>query len=581
MVEVAAATDRCRQLGLVPTAPPVATSTTAHIAAAPGIPFPAFHPTPTATPMVLSIKVTPEATADNTADLPNPAGMTTSTKTDTDQTVDGAGSPARRTSSIAGMAIWDLGGRFANYFVLFGTSVILTRILSPEEFGSAAIVLTVIGLSAIFVDLGFRTAIIQAKELSQEKLSTVFYVNLFVALLLVGVCFAASGSVESFYEVEGLAAYINAASAMFAINGVALVPGGLLQRDLQLKSISIINTVAAMVSAAIAIGMAVSGYKVWALIVPQLVAAAVIASGYFYKSRWLPSVKFRLASIAEMWRFGVRMFASGVADTVFTRLDVFIIGKMFPLQTLGYYNRAQSLDVFVRGISASTTTSIAFPVIARMGDDDEAVRSFYLRCLNMIAFLSFLLTGVLFLTCFDIFVILYTEKWETAAYYFRLMAVVGFVYPLSALMVNLVAARGRSDKFLKLELLKKAVLIPTYVTFVFGGIYLFLAALAVAYLISLGLNAYFVKNEIGTSLSAQFSNIIGYAAAAVGSSAVVYVIGLAFENIYIHLAVSTLLFAAVYFACCYAFRLAGFFEIFDRAVQIYNDKRHANVSSAA
>lgn len=482
--------------------------------------------------------------------------------------------------NVARMAVWDFVGRLANFSVTFVVGIVLTRLLSPEQFGAFAIVLAVITFSSVFVDLGFRSAIIQHQGTTQQQFSTVFFVNLIVGICLIGVFVSAAGPIQAFYGIDGLRDYVVAASFLFGINALALVPGGLLQKELRLKALSVINTSAAAISGVAAITLAVLGFGVWTLVAQQLISAVVILCGTLILSRWLPSRCFSLTSIRSLWHFGVRMFLSGFLDVIFTRLDVFIIGKLFPIETLGYYNRAQSLDGLVRNFSASTTASVAFPLIAKMGTDVLAIRTFYKRCLHIISFLSFLLIGVLFLACFDIVIILFTEKWAIVGNYFRIMAVTGFVYPLSALMVNLIAARGNSKAFLKLEMLKKVVLFPTYLSFFFGGVYVFLVALGAAYIVALVLNAYFVQKEISISIAQQFKTVYLYGVITALVVAFTFLASTYLQNVYIHLLVSSTIFVAIYLVSCFLCNLPGFREVYDRSVEYYYAKRHPNISAA-
>jgi O-antigen/teichoic acid export membrane protein len=178
-------------------------------------------------------------------------------------------------------------------------------------------------------------------------------------------------------------------------------------------------------------------------------------------------------------------------------------------------------------------------------------------------------------------VILFTERWETAGYYFRIMALTGFVYPLSALMVNLLAARGKSGAFLKLELIKKAMLFPAYLSFLFGGVYMFLITLGVAYLAALVANALFVSKEISITVIEQFFEIFKYALLGAPAAAVVFLAGSYFDNVYIHFLFCSVSYTVIYTLLCFKLNLSGFREIFDRALTFYNDKRNPNVSSPA
>ncbi len=495
--------------------------------------------------------------------------MPPSENTPNEEAVNDPNTPKKR-SSIAGLAVWDFGGRLASFGVLFVVSVLLTRLLSPAEFGAFAVVLAIIAFSSIFIDLGFRSAIVQSQDTSQQQLSTVFFLNVAIGILLFAGSFLVSGFIEQFYVIDGLANYIKAASAIFVLNSLSLVPGGLLQRELRLKALSVITTIAAAISGTIAILMALYGYGIWSLVAQQLILAAITCLGVFAASKWRPSLSIVPKSIIPLWNYGIKLFLAGLSDSVFTRLDVFIIGKLFPVQTLGFYNRAQSLDNLIKNFASSTTTSVAFPVIARMADQLENVKSFYLRCLNIISFLSFLLIGVLFLTCFDIVIILFTEKWIDVGYYFRIMALTAFVYPVSALMVNLIAARGNSGAFLKLEILKKAVLFPAYLSFFFGGVMVFLIVLGVVYLLALGLNAEFVRREIGIPIGEQLWAIAKYSLPGVVAGVLGYGAGLFIDNIYLHFAVASFVFSAIYLAICYKFSLPGMLEVTDRLRSLRN-----------
>jgi hypothetical protein len=161
------------------------------------------------------------------------------------------------------------------------------------------------------------------------------------------------------------------------------------------------------------------------------------------------------------------------------------------------------------------------------------------------------------------------------------MALTGFVYPLSALMVTLLAARGNSGAFLKLEIIKKAILLPVYLTFLFGGIYIFLIALGTGFLAALLVNTRFVARELSITIKEQLTAIARYGLVAGPVCGVVFLIGTFLQNHFIHLFACSSLFTAGYLLFCYQLNLPGFREIFDRVLTFYNDKRHANLSSAA
>ena len=483
--------------------------------------------------------------------------------------------------SILKLAIWDFTGRILYYFVVFITGVILTRLLSATEFGAFGIVVSIISLSLLFVEVGFRSAVIQFQDITQEQLSTIFYINFLLACGLIGLFVISAKFIENFYQVESLAHYIVAASLVFALTALNLVPSGLLQKKLELKKISIINTFAAILSGAIGVFFAHVGYKVWALIIQQISSGFLVLIGTVYFARWLPSLSFNLSSIRELWQYGSKLLLSGMLLIIASRLDTFIIGKIFPVETLGYYNRSQSLSGLVNNFSSATTSSIVFPLVAKMRGDLKKTQDLYKNWLNVISFLSFFLTGILFLTSFDVVIILFTEKWQVVGGYFRIMMATGFSYPVSVLMVNIISARGNSKAFLKLEIMKTAILFPSYLSFFFGDVYLFLVVFGIAVLITLVANAAFLRKEIAISLKEQFQTIFKYGIVAALGIATVFSLTFWIKNIYSHLIVASTLFAGFYLLSSYLLKLSGFFELFTKLSKLYNDKRHANISSSA
>lgn len=478
-------------------------------------------------------------------------------------------------------AFWDLLGRITNYFVTFAVTVILTRLLTPADFGTFGIVLAIILFSNLLLDLGFRPAIIQTSETSQEQLSTVFYINMLLAVVLMTLLIIITPSIESFYEIKNLSQIVLVTSVIFIFNSLSLVPSGLLIKAMQFKKIALVNSVAAIISGTIAIALSMQGYGVWCLVAQQLINTFVIAAGNFWFSRWLPSLLFKISSIKPLWKFGSKLFLSGLIDTTFSRLDVFIIGKLFNVGTLGYYNRAQSIDSMVKNFSSSTATSLMFPFFSKMQDDSEKLKFYYIRSLHIVSFLAFSLVGFLFLTSFDVIILLFSDKWLPVVGFFRIMVLSGFAYPISAVMVTVISAKGNSQAFLNLEIIKKFILIPMYLSFFFGGIHLFLVCLGIAYMLMLVVNALFIKREIGVSIPEHLNIFAKYVLTTALVTFIVYFVALPFEySIYTHFLAASITYAALYAFLSYKLNLAGFNELFNKVKGFFNDKRNESFSSS-
>jgi teichuronic acid exporter len=466
--------------------------------------------------------------------------------------------------NIFRLAIWDFSGRLANYLVLFVTSIVLTRILEPADYGAFGIVISVFAVSAVFLDFGFRSAIIQSEDISQVQLSTVFYFNVAIAAIIAILITLFSGLLQEFYQVAGLAAYLTVTSAAFILNGANAIPSGLLQRDLKFRQITTINIVAAIFASATAVALAISGHGIWSLIGSQLVNAAGLMLGCFIATKWHPGFLFALSSVKPLWKYGSNLFGSGLLDAVYSRLDAFIVPKMFGIVAFGYYSRSQSLEGMVRGFCTSTVMSVIFPVFSR-NQRNVGLGDLYIRALHLICIAVFAVTGVLVLTAHDLIVILFTEKWIESVNYFRILSITTFIYPVSAVMVYLIAARGNSRMFLKLEIIKKALLTPAYLFFLFAGIYGFLIAITVANLFCLTANALFVAKETGIPAVQQIRIIGLYAGTAVLAFAAGYSVRTTVsENVYLQFSFGLFTYQAIYFLLNYLLRTPGFNELLDK-----------------
>ncbi|MBL7739743.1 MAG: lipopolysaccharide biosynthesis protein [Chitinophagaceae bacterium] len=420
--------------------------------------------------------------------------------------------------------LWDFFSRFSNQLISFIVSVFLTRLLLPEEFGIMGIALVVISFSTIFVDLGLGKAIIQQKEVSKVQLSTVFFLNTGISLLFTLACFLAAGPLASFFDQPALADVLQVVSLSFVFYGLNVVPNALLYRQMNFKVISIISTLSALFSGLIGIYMAKGGYGVWSLVVQNLSMSFLIFTLTFLYARWLPGLQLVFAEIRNMWRYSYRLFLSALLDNVFTRLDIFLIGKIFSPATLGYYTRAQSMDGIIKQTSSASIVTVLFPYLSRVQSETAIIRVLFIQYLHIICFVSFFLSGLLYICADSIFIMLFTERWLKAAALFKIMTIAGFVYPVSALMVNILSSRGNSKDFLRAEIIKKLVILPAYIFGFLLGLNGFVYTLAAVYILALFVNVLYVEKEIQVSFIKQVRIIFLYAVITLAVVVLVYML---------------------------------------------------------
>ena len=461
-----------------------------------------------------------------------------------------------------------------NYLITFAVSVVLTRLLMPEEFGAFGIIIAITVFAWVVLDFGFRSAVVQTETVTQTQLSTVFFANLAIGVVLMVILIIAGPVVESFYRIPNLALYFIGISPVFLMNGLLVVPSALVQRDLKLKQMSVFTVVGSVISGAISVALAFRGFGVWSLIVSNLSSTLTTLVACYAISRWRPTHEFDLSSIKSLFGFGWRIFLSSLLDVTFSRADVFVIGKLFDVTSLGFYTRALSLDQQVRMFSVSTIVTVMLPMFSRHQNDLARLKHIYYRALNFVSFAAFAASGLLVVTATDLFLVLFTEKWIASAGYFQIMSISSAAYPLSYVMLNLISGRGNSKALLRLEIFKKVLLIPAYLTFIVGGIYTFLIVIGSVYIVSLFVNMLFVEKEVGEPVRKQLSVILAYAAMAFVSAAAAYLVAINVgANSYVRLIVSTSVFSLVYFAINWISGTAGLRELSDRVSAILARRR--------
>lgn len=406
--------------------------------------------------------------------------------------------------------LWDYAGRFAGTIIQFIISVILTRLLSPSDYGLVGIAMAINGIASIFINLGFSSYIIQTEKPSKETLSSIFWLNIFLGLVLYIGISASSSSVATFYNIPELKGILFWTALTLIINLTGSVSAALLMKNMRFKEINIRNVFIAILSGILGIIMAYRGFGVWALVAQSIVSAALTLVANFLLAKWQPILFFSIESLRHSFKFGIFLFLSGLMEGIYSRLDVFLIGKVFQTQELGYYTRAQSLDGMIRNLSSGSLLSVLFPAFAQIKTDDKKVKELYFTYFELISFVFCLMAGFFYIAAVPLYTLLFGSRWYTSAIYFQLLILAGFAYPLSSLMLTILEARGNSKVFFRVEVLKKILFFPTYVIAYFFGIAWYLKSFLVACVIGTGLNLIFLNKEIHVGYVQSFRILSKY-----------------------------------------------------------------------
>jgi O-antigen/teichoic acid export membrane protein len=288
---------------------------------------------------------------------------------------------------------------------------------------------------------------------------------------------------------------------------------------------------------------------VWSLVAQSLIHATVSNALLYIMEKWRPRLYFSWQALRELWGFGMRMFLSGVLETVFKNLDALIIGKLFLPATLGYYHRAKSLNNIVVDNASGSLMRIFLPTLSSVQNDKQRVLNIVDKSYHLITMIAFFITGFLFVTGRDIIILMFSDKWEPSVPLFRLIVLSAYAYPISAILVNILVALGNSKAFLRLEIIKKIVLLANFIIGFHFGIHEFLIGFVIANAISVLLNIYFASKQIEVSMRWFIFRSMPYVLITLFSAASAYFIFIKWDDVFVlHGLASGIFYIAMFIA---------------------------------
>lgn len=466
---------------------------------------------------------------------------------------------------------WDFSGKVAGQFVSFIISVFLARLLTPEDFGLVAMVSVVIAFSGSLMDMGLGVALVQKKDATDAHYGAVFFFNLFVGTLLSTIMFFSAGFIARYYEREIIKELAQAMSLIFLINSFGYVIRIKLRKELQLALQVQSNVLGAILSGAIGISMAFMGYGVWSLVVQSLTSILFKNAYLFIRVKWRPKLKFSLSALKDLWKFGFRMFLSNFLDTIFTSLDTLIIGKIFSATTLGLYYRAKSFKSLITQYTSGSLTTVMFPVFSQVQDDLDRLRSVFFKAFYFLCFVTFFLVGLLYVVGQDLIVIIYSSRWDAAVPFYKILILSAFGYPINALLVNVVSGTGNSKAFLKLAIVIKLATAANFIVGFMFGIEGFLYGLVLVTSFGLIVNSYFSSKQLHINMFIILKGIFPYLLlSAVLMFSIDWILTYYISlGIFLHLAISSIVFALSYLSLAWYFNMKGFGIFFTEVKKIY------------
>lgn len=418
--------------------------------------------------------------------------------------------------------LWSSIERFSVQGIQFVVMIIMARILTPADYGLVGMLAIFIAVSQSLIDSGFSQALIRKQDRTEVDNSTVFYFNIGVGIVLYLFLFAFAPMIADFYSEPLLIPITRAIGLSLVFNSLTVVQRALLTIKLDFKTQAKASFVGCIVSGVLGIWMAYSGFGVWAIVWQQISNLFVITLLLWILSKWTPVLAYSWKSFRELFGFGSKLLASGLLDTIYRNIYLIVIGKVFKASDLGYYTRAHQFTDFASSNITGIFQRVTYPVLCTIQDDDGRLSEVYRRLLRTSAFVIFPLMMGLAAVARPMVLTFLTEKWMFSSILIVPMCFSGMWYPVHAINLNLLQVKGRSDLFLRLEIIKKIIGVTMLCITIHFGLIWMCWGMVLNSLIALAVNTHYTGKLIQIGFFTQMKDLLPTLALSVSVGFIVF-----------------------------------------------------------
>lgn len=360
--------------------------------------------------------------------------------------------------TLAGL-FWALLQKLGSRGIAFVVMIILARLLTPEDFGLIGMIMIFIQISQTIVEGGFNRALIQKKDTDELDYSSVFWINLGVSTIMYIIVFISAPYIAIFYHQPELIQLVRVLSIVFIINAFSFVQEARLTKEMQFKTLLLVQLPSNIIGSLVSIWMAFSGYGVWSLVFYQLITRVAYAIQIWVHSMWMPLFAFHVGKAKELFNYGGKLLLSRLLTTGYNNMFLIIIGRFYPVASVGFYQNANNLVNYPSGTISGVLKNVTFPAFAKIQDDNIRLKKGYKTTIQQIFFILcpiFITAGVLAQPLFDF---VFGEQWLPAVPYFQWLCVMGFMMPLLDYNMNIIDVKGFTGLHLKIQTYRRVIVI--------------------------------------------------------------------------------------------------------------------------
>lgn len=410
-------------------------------------------------------------------------------------------------NSVFSNMVWRFAERCGAQLITFVVSIVLARLLAPEDYGKIALITVFTTILQVFVDSGLGTALIQKKDSDDLDFSSVFYFNFIVCLVLYAGMFFVAPFIAKFYEDISLTPIVRVISLTIIISGVKGIQQSYVSKNMLFKKFFYSTLGGTIFSAILGIYLAYAGAGVWAIVAQQLSNTTIDTFILWITVKWRPKKLFSWKRLKKLLSFGWKILVSALLDTVYTNIRSLVIGKMYSSADLAFYNQGDKLpSVIVNNINTSID-SVLLPTLAKQQDDRERVKNMTRRAIKISTYIMApLMMGLAFCATSVVDLVL-TEKWLPCVPFLQIFCITYMFYPIHTANLNAIKAMGRSDLFLKLEIAKKIVGMILLLSTMWFGVMAMAYSLLVSMITSMIINSWPNRQLLNYSFKEQMIDI--------------------------------------------------------------------------
>lgn len=441
----------------------------------------------------------------------------------------------QRKNSVIKSLIWKFAERCGAQISSFVVSMVLARILLPEEYGVLSVLLIFITLSQVVVQSGLGTALIQKKEVDNKDYSSVFYISIALSVILYGILYVCSPFIAEFFNMPVVAPTLRVMSVSLFFGAGATVLNSKLAKEMKFDVLCICNIISSLLSGIFGIVLAYRGFGVWALVYQHIANQAIALLAMEIATRWMPNGISSVKNVKPLFKYGYKILIANLISTGYNELRSLVIGKKYNSATLAYYDKGKQFPHLIVSNINTTIDNVMLPVYSKAQNDPDKLKNQLSLSIRISSYVIFPLLAGLCVVSKPLVSILITDVWLPCVPFLIINAMTYLLAPLQTANAQVINAMGRSDIFLKLEIIKKTlgicVLVLSVVLFD-DVLYIAYGGLLIAVLSSL-MNMYPNTKLINYSYKEQFMDLLPNTVITLLMTLAVWSISLVIENKYI------------------------------------------------